>query len=86
MQKACKEDEDLVVLVRSGAETIRVLEFIVSSWQVLVLARVDEAKSTTSVVSTPECVRLVCKVIKARPPGRPARAGFRISKPKPEQV
>jgi len=30
------------------SETIRVLEFIVSSWQVLVLARVDEAKSTTS--------------------------------------
>jgi hypothetical protein len=51
MQKACKEDEDLVVLVRSGAETIRVLGFIVSSWQVLVLARVDEAKSTTSITT-----------------------------------
>ena len=86
MQKACKEDEELVVLVRSGAETIRVLEFIVPLWQVLVRAGVDEAKSTTRVVSTPECVQLVCKVMKVRPPGSPARVGFRIPKPKPEQV
>ena len=86
MQKACKEDEELIVLVRSGAETIRVLEFIVPSWQVLVLAGVDEAKSTTRVVSTPECVQLVCKVTKVRPPGKPARVGFRIPKPKPEQA
>ena len=84
MQKACKEDEELVVLVRSGAETIRVLEFIVPSWQVLVLAGIDEAKNTTRVVSTPERAQLVCKVMKVRPPGKAARVGFRVPKPKPE--
>jgi hypothetical protein len=84
MQKACKEDEELVVLVRSGAETIRVLEFIVPSWQVLVLAGIDEAKNTTRVVSTPERAQLVCKVMKVRPPGKPARVGFRLPKPRPE--
>ena len=61
MQKACKEDEELVVLFRSGSETVRVLEFIVPSWTVLVLAGVDEAKNTTRVVSTPESVQLVCR-------------------------
>jgi hypothetical protein len=84
MQKACKEDEELVVLFRSGPETIRVLEFIVPSWTVLVLAGVDEAKNTTRIVSTPESVQLVCKVMKVQPPGKPARLGFRIPKPKPE--
>jgi len=85
MQKACREDEELVVLFRSGAETVRVLEFIVPSWQVLVLAGVDEAKNTTRVVSAAESVQLVCKVMKVQPPGKPARVGFRLPKPTPEQ-
>ena len=86
MQKACKEDEELVVLFRSGTETIRVLEFIVPSWAVLVLAGVDEAKNTTRVVTTPESVQLVCKVMKVQPPGKAVRVGFRVPKPKPEQA
>ncbi len=81
MQKACREDEELVVLFRSGSETVRVLEFIVPSWPVLVLAGVDEAKNTTRVVSTAESLQLVCKVMKVQPPGKPARVGFRMPKP-----
>jgi hypothetical protein len=84
MQKACKEDEELVVLFRSGAETVRVLEFIVPSWPVLVLAGVDEAKNTTRIVSTPESLQLICKVMKVQPSGKPTRLGFRIPKPKPQ--
>ncbi len=86
MQKACKEDEELVVLFRSGSETIRVLEFLVPSWPVLVLAGLDEAKNTTRVVSAPESVQLVCKVMKLQASGKPVRVGFRIPKPKPEQA
>jgi hypothetical protein len=85
MQKACKEDEELVVLFRSGPETVRVREIIVPAWPVLVLAGVDEAKNTTRVVSTAESVQLVCKVMKVQPPGKPVRVGFRVPKPKPEQ-
>jgi hypothetical protein len=84
MQKACKEDEELVVLFRSGSETVRVLEFIVPSWTVLVLAGVDEAKNTTRIVSTPESIQLVCKVMKVQPSRKPTRLGFLIPKPKPE--
>jgi hypothetical protein len=84
MQRACKEDEELAVLFRSGEETIRVLEFIVPSWPVLVLGGVDEAKNTTRVVTTAESVQLICKVMKVQPPAKPVRVGFRIPKPKPE--
>ena len=84
MQNACKADEELVVLFQSGAETVRVMEFIVPSWKVLVLAGVDEAKNTTRVVSTAEYVQLVCKVKRVEPPAKPARVGFRLPKSKPE--
>ncbi len=82
MQKACKEDEELVVLVRFGTETIRVLDFIVPTWQVLVLAGVDEARNTTRVVSAAESIQLVCKVVKVLLPAKPTRVGFRIPKAK----
>ena len=48
------------------------------------VAGVDEAKNTTRVVSTADSVQLVCKVLKVQPPGKPARVGFRVPKPKPE--
>jgi hypothetical protein len=86
MQKACKEDEELVVLFRSGAETVRVMEFIVPTWQVLVLAGLDEAKNTTRVISTPESAQMICKVIKVKPPAKPVRLVFRLPKPRPEQA
>jgi len=80
MQKACKEDEELVVLVRSGEQSVRVFEFIVPTWQVFVMAGLDAANNTTRVVATPDNVQLVCKVLKA-PSGRaPARIAFRLPK------
>ena len=84
MQKACKDDEELVVLFRSGPDTVRVFDIIVPSWPVLVLAGVDEARNTTRVVSSAESVQLVCKVMKVPPAGKPARLRFRLPKPKSE--
>ena len=82
MQKACKDDEELVVLFKFGAGTIRVLEFIVPTWQVLVLSGLDDAKNVTRVVSVPESIQLVCKVLKAPAGAKPTRLGFRIPKAK----
>jgi hypothetical protein len=84
MQRACKEDEELAVLFRSGSETIRVLEIIVPAWPVLVLAGLDEARNTTRVVSAADSAQLLCKVLKVQPPGKPVRVGFRVPKPKAE--
>jgi hypothetical protein len=76
MQKALKEDEELLVLFHAGAETIRVLEFFFPSWQVAVLTGVDHAKSTTRVISAVESLQLICKVTKAAPGAAPARIKF----------
>ena len=63
MQKALKDDEELIVLVHAGGETVRVLEFYFPSWQVVVLTGVDAG--VTRVVAAVESLQLVCRVGKA---------------------
>ena len=81
MQKALKEDEELVVLFHSGAEKIRVMEIFVPSWQVVVLKGLDADRSPVRVVSPAESLQLVCKVVKAPPGVKPARVGLIAPKP-----
>ena len=81
MQKALKEDEELVVLFHSGAEKIRVLEIFVPSWQVAVLKGLDADRNQARVVSPAERLQLVCKVVKAPPGVKPARVGLIAPKP-----
>jgi hypothetical protein len=76
MQKALKEDEELIVLLHAGGETVRVLEFFFPSWQVAVLTGIDKDKSVTRVIAAVESLQLVCKVAKAAPPATPARIKF----------
>jgi hypothetical protein len=88
MQKALKEDEELIVLFHAGGETVRVLEFFFPSWQVAVLTGIDTGigndKSVTRVISPVESLQLVCQVTKAPPGAAPARIKFVTSKSKPE--
>lgn len=81
MQRALREDEELVVLFHTGAERVRVFEFFVPSPQVLVMSGVDTAKNTTRVVAAAESLQLVCKVVKAMPPVKPSRINFVAPKP-----
>jgi hypothetical protein len=81
MQKALKEDEELVVLFQSGAEKIRVMEIYVPSWQVVVLKGVDADRNPARVVSPAEGLQLICKVVKAPPGVKPARVGLIAPKP-----
>ena len=81
MQKALKEDEELVVLFQSGAEKIRVMEIFVPSWQVTVLKGLDADRNPVRVVSPAELLQLVCKVVKAPPGVKPARVGLIAPKP-----
>ena len=76
MQKALKEDEELIVLFHAGGETVRVLEFFFPSWQVAVLTGIDADKSVTRVISPVESLQLICKVAKAPSPAVPARIKF----------
>jgi hypothetical protein len=82
MQKALKEDQELVVLCNAGGETIRVLEFFLPSWQVAVLTGLDSGKGISRVISPVESMQLVCKVVKAQ--AKPTRLNFITPKPKSE--
>lgn len=81
MQKALKEDQELMILFSTGAETIRILEIFVPSPQVFVLSGIDAQKNTTRVISPVASTQLVCKVMKVQAPARPARVGIILPKP-----
>ncbi|HTT62148.1 MAG TPA: hypothetical protein VMG35_09925 [Bryobacteraceae bacterium] len=80
MQKALKEDEELLVLFHAGGETVRVLELYFPSWQVVVLTGVDKDKLVTRLVASVESLQLVCKVARAAPGAAPARIKFAAPK------
>lgn len=84
MQKALKEDQELVVFASAGAETVRVLEFFAPSRQVLVLTGIDPEKNITRVIATVETVQLVCKVMKVPASAKPTRVRFVSPKSKSE--
>ncbi|MBZ5620309.1 MAG: hypothetical protein LAQ69_16515 [Acidobacteriia bacterium] len=82
MQRALKEDEELVVLFQNGAERIRVMEVFAPSRQVAVLSGTDADRNLTRVISAVETLQLVCKVMKVPPGSKPVRVGLINPKPK----
>ena len=84
MQKALKEDQELVVLLSAGDQRLRVLEIYFPAWQVVVLTGVDPDKNITRVISPTASVQLVCKVMKVQAPAKPTRIAVITPKPKAE--
>ena len=82
MQRACKEDQELVVLCNAGLETLRVLEFYAPAPQVLVMTGIDTERNITRVISPVGAVQLVAKVMSVKPDTKPARINFIGPKPK----
>jgi hypothetical protein len=82
MQKAIKEDEELVVTWTGGAEKIRVMEIFLPSPGVAVLSGIDPNRQTARVVSAVEALQVVCRVVKAAPGAKPVRIGLVVAKPK----
>jgi hypothetical protein len=81
MQKALKDDQELVVLLHLRSETLRIVEIFAPSWQVAVLTGIDANKNIARVVSPFESVQLVCKPVKAAPPpAKPLRINFIVPK------
>ena len=76
MQKALKEDEELVVLFGNGAERIRVMEIFLPSRQIAVLTGPDADRSLTRVISPVAALQLVCKVAKAPAGAKPVRVNL----------
>lgn len=84
MQKALKEDQELMVLCQPGGERIRIFEVYVPSPQILVLSGTDSEKNMTRIISPGQSIQLVCKVMKVQPGAKPTRVSFIAPKPKPE--
>ena len=82
MQKALKEDEELVVWFENGTEKIRVLEIFMPSWRLAVLSGHDADRNRTRVISPVDVLQLVSKVMKVQPGAKPARVGLVTAKPK----
>jgi hypothetical protein len=64
MQRALKEDEELVVQFQSGAERIRVTELFLRSPQVVVVSGQDANRNLTRVITPVASLQLVCRTTK----------------------
>lgn len=84
MQKACKEEDELVVLCTAGLETLRVLEVFVPNWKVVVLTGIDTDKRIARIMAPADSLQLVCKQMSITPPAKPTRIRFITPKPKGE--
>ncbi len=84
MQKALREDQELIVLCTCGFETLRVLEIFSPAPKVLVLTGIDAEQNTTRIVSPADAVQLVCKLMVVQPGTKAARIRFVLPRPKPE--
>src|SRR5438445_13410248 len=82
MQRALKEDQELVVWFENGTEKIRVIEVIMPSWHLAVLSGLDADRPRTRVLSPVESLQLVTKVMKLQPGAKPTRVGLVTPKPK----
>jgi hypothetical protein len=81
MQKALKEDEELVVLFHNGAERIRVMEVFAPSREVVVLSGPDSDRNRARVICAVASLQLICKVSKVPPGNKPVRVGLINPKP-----
>lgn len=81
MQKAVKEDEELVVLFYNRLEAMRVFEIYVPSWSVAVLTGIDADRTLTRVISPAANLELICKVMKLQPGAKPVKVALIAPKP-----
>lgn len=81
MQKAVKEDEELVILLHTGLEAVRVLEIFIPSWSVAVVTGIDAERNLTRVIAPAEGLQLICKVMKAQPGAKVVKVSLVAPKP-----
>jgi hypothetical protein len=80
MQKALKEDEELVVHLASGAEKIRVFEIFLPTSQVAVLSGLDANRAGTRVISAVAALQLICRTAKVPAGAKPVRINLAAAK------
>ena len=76
MQKALKDDEELVIYLQTGEEKIRVMEILLPSPQVAVLTGIDGNRVMTRVVSAISALQLLVRTGKAQAGVKPVRVNL----------
>jgi hypothetical protein len=82
LQKALKDDEELVVWFINAGEKLRVMEIFLASPKVAVLSGHDAERNLTRVISPVDALQLVAKVMKAAPGAKASRVGLIMPKGK----
>ena len=82
MQKALKDDEELVVWFANAGEKLRVMEIFLPSPKVAVLSGHDAERNLTRVISPVDALQLVVKVMKVAAGAKPVRVGLVMPKAK----
>ena len=82
MQKALKDDEELMVWCHAGGDKIRVMEIFLPSPHVVVLTGVDAGRAMTRVVSGAAALQLVTKTAKVPAGSKPVRVAMVVPKSK----
>jgi len=82
MQRALKEDEELIVLYHAGGERLRVLEVFLPSPEVAVLSGTDANRAPARAIVPAASLALLCRTVKVPPPAKPARVSLVVPKPK----
>jgi hypothetical protein len=80
MQKALKEDEELVIQLQNGDEKIRVMEIFLPSPHVAVLTGIDANRVLTRVVSAVAALQLVVRTGKAQAGAKAVRVNLVVPK------
>ncbi|MEZ5399439.1 MAG: hypothetical protein R2729_07195 [Bryobacteraceae bacterium] len=83
LQSMLGEDEELRIYHFTPYESIRVLQIMLSAWNVVVLVGADPEGNPTQVVSHIHAVNFVCKVVKIKPDQKPTRIGFVMPEAQP---
>lgn len=82
MQRALKEDEELIVLYHAGGERLRVLEVFLPSPDVAVLSGTDANRAPARAIVPAASLELLCKAVKVPPSAKPARVALLAPKTK----
>jgi hypothetical protein len=82
MQKALKDDEELVIHLQNGDDKIRVMEIFLPSPQVAVLTGIDANRVMTRVVSAVTALQLVVRTGKVQSGAKAVRVNLVVPKGK----
>jgi hypothetical protein len=82
MQRALKEDEELVLHFHAGNERIRVMEIFLPSPRVAVLSGFDAERGHARAIASVDSLQLVARVAKVAAGAKPSRIGLITPKPR----